>query len=237
MGNRRISPELKECALNLWAKGWELKDITDTLLVSQASLYRWRAIFEEHNSVTKAPCAPLGPARTRLTRVVLTASHSVYTQAANPELYLDELVLWLALRHDISISVPALQQHLTEAGLTREILLNIALERDEVLLQQWRDMLAGDDFLADGSQFICVDETSKNEHMYARHHGRAYSGDQTELRDVFLHGDRYSLVAALSVDGYIAADVSGSKLDSNEFLEFVQEHVVRLIFPCAKCHP
>lgn len=75
MGNRRISLELKECSLNLWDKGWELKDIADTLLVSQASLYRWRTIFEDHNSVTKAPCTPLGPATTRLTRAMLTASH------------------------------------------------------------------------------------------------------------------------------------------------------------------
>jgi len=202
MGNRRISPELKECALNLWAKGWELNDITDTLLASQASLYRWRAIFEDHNSVTKAPCAPLGPAGTRLTRAVLTAPHTVYTQAANPDLYLDELVLWLALHYDIVISVPALQQHLTEACLTREILLNIALERDEVLLQQWRDTLAGDDFLADGSQFICVDETSKFENAYGKRYGPTHSGDQaTELKDFFVRGDMYTLVVALSVDG------------------------------------
>jgi hypothetical protein len=231
MGNRRISPELKECALNLWAKGWELKDITDTLLVSQASLYRWRAIFEDRTSVIKTPCAPLGLTRTRLTRAVLTAPRTVYTQAANPELYLDELVLWLSLRYDIAIAVPDLQQHLTKDGLTREILLNIALERDEVLLQQWRDTLAGDDFVTDGSQFICVDETSKHKHAYGKHHGPTYSGDQTELRDVFVRGDMYTLVGALSVDGWIAADVSGSKFDSNEFLEFVQEHVVRLMFP------
>jgi len=38
MGNRRISSDLKECALNLWDKGWELEDITDALLVSQASM-------------------------------------------------------------------------------------------------------------------------------------------------------------------------------------------------------
>ena len=137
MGNRRISAELKECALNLWAKGWELKDITDTLIVSQASsLYRWRAIFEEHKSVTKLPSTPLRYARNRLIRAVLTASRTVYTSTADPDLYLDELVLWLALRHDIAISVPALQEILTEAGLTREILLSIALERDEVLSQQ-----------------------------------------------------------------------------------------------------
>ena len=179
----------------------------------------------------KAPCAPLGSARTRLTRAVLTAPRTVYTQAANPDLYLDELVLWLALRYDIAISVPDIQQHLIEDGLTREILLNIALGRDEVLLQQWRDMLAGDDFVADGSQFICVDETSKYEHAYGKRYGPAYSGDQTELKDVLVRGDIYTLVAALSVDGWIAADVSGSKFDSNEFLEFIQEHVVCLMFP------
>lgn len=79
--------------------------------------------------------------------LVLTASHTVYAQAANPDLYLDELVFWLAFRYDIAISVPALQQHLIEAGLIREIFFKIALERDEVLVQQWRDALAGDDFL------------------------------------------------------------------------------------------
>jgi transposase-like protein len=57
MGNRRISSDLKECALTLWDKGWELEDIADALLVSQASLYRQRAIFEEHGSVNKPPSA------------------------------------------------------------------------------------------------------------------------------------------------------------------------------------
>ena len=101
-------------------------------------------------------------------------------------------MLWLSLRYDIAISVPALQINLIEAGLTREILLNIAHERDEVLLQQWRDALAGDDFLADGSQFICVDESSRHEHAYGKRCGLTYSGDQTELKDVFVCGDIYT---------------------------------------------
>ena len=46
-----------------------------------------------------------------------------------------------------------------------------------------------------------------------------------------LYAETCTLVAALSVDGWIAADISDSKFNSNEFLEFVQEHVVRLIFP------
>jgi hypothetical protein len=227
MGNRKISSDLKECALNLWDKGWALQDISNALLVSQASLYRWRAIFEEHGSVNKPRSSLLGPARI-ISRAVLTAVHILYT--TDSDLYLDELVLWLAIHYNIAISVPALQQNLTKAGLTRKILHKIALERDEVLRQQWRDMQESDDFVADGSQFICLDETSKNEHTYARRYGRAYSGECAELKDVFVRGDRYSLVAALTIDGYIAADAVPGSFDSIDFLEFVQEQVVCPLF-------
>ena len=83
----------------------------------------------------------------------LTASHTVYTQTADPDLYLHELALGLALNYNIAISVPTFQQILTEAGLTREILLTITFEREE------------------------VDETGQNEHMYARHYGPTHYGD------------------------------------------------------------
>jgi len=49
-----------------------------------------------------------------------------------------------------------------------------------------RDMQASKDFLPDGSQFVCLSETSKNELTYARKYGRAYSGDRAELRDVVI---------------------------------------------------
>jgi len=47
-------------------------------------------------------------------------------------------------------------------------------------------MLTSNDFLPDGSQFICLDETSKNELTYARKYGCAYSGERAELTDVFV---------------------------------------------------
>ena len=87
-------------------------------------------------------------------------------------------------------------------------------------------MQGSEDFLQDGLQFVCVDETSKNEQTFAWKYGRAYSGECTELKDVFVQGDRYSLVAALTVDGYIASDVVLGSFDSMDFLEFIQEKVV-----------
>ena len=87
-------------------------------------------------------------------------------------------------------------------------------------------MLVGDDFFGDVLQFICIDETSKNECTYAWQYGWAFSGEQAELKDVFVHGGQYSLVAVLSVEGYIAVEVVPGSFDSIDFLEFIQEQVV-----------
>jgi len=223
MGNRRISRDLKECALRLYDSGWDLQDIKDTLLVSISSLYQWIENFETHGSVIRPASAPKGPNRI-LTQAVLNAVRTLYETES--DLYLDELVIWLAVEHDIAISVSALHLALKNAGLTRKLLHKIAIERDEELRAQWRDMQAGDDFLHDGSQFVCVDETSKNELTYARKYGRAYSGERAELKDVFVCGDRYSMVAALTVDGYIASHIVPGSFDSIDFIDFIQEQVV-----------
>lgn len=139
-------------------------------------------------------------------------------------MYLDKLVLWLAIEHDISISVSALHATLWKIGLTRKLLHKIAIECDEQLREQWKAMIASDTFLPDGSQFIFLDETSKNEHTLAQRYGR-----------VFVQGDRYSLLAALSTKGYIGTTVVPGSFDSMDFLEFVQEQVVRLSIILLHC--
>ncbi|OJA14827.1 hypothetical protein AZE42_13795 [Rhizopogon vesiculosus] len=47
MGNRKISSDLKECALRLWNTGWDIEDIQNALGVSRASIYRWETVFAE----------------------------------------------------------------------------------------------------------------------------------------------------------------------------------------------
>ncbi|TFK63035.1 hypothetical protein BDN72DRAFT_737107, partial [Pluteus cervinus] len=115
MVNRHISPDLKECALNLWAKGWDLDDVCDIFSVSKASLYRWRELFDEFGSVTRPP-SPLRGRPRILIRATLDAIHELYR--SSPDLYLDEVVLWLAVHHDIVISLATLQRNLEDVGLT-----------------------------------------------------------------------------------------------------------------------
>jgi hypothetical protein len=181
------------------------------------------SIFDEHGSVNRPLFSPSGRSRT-ITLTVLKAIHTLYE--SEPDLYLDELVLWLGINHDIAISTLALHQNLKQAGLTRKLLHKIALERDQEIWQQWKEMQQGGDFLQDGSQIVCLDKTSKNELTWARCYGRAACGERAELTDVFIRGDWYSLLAALTIDGYIATEVVPGSFDSISFYEFVQEKVV-----------
>jgi transposase len=226
MVNCRISSDLKECALQLWEVGWEEINIIQGLSVSRASLYRWRDIFDEIGSVTRPPSPLRG--RTRIiSRAVLTAVYDIYK--GEPDTYLDELQWWLAVNHDIAISLSALQKNLQDAGLTRKLLQKIAKERDEQLRQEYWDVVNGE-LLGDSDLLVFADETSKNELTLARRFGQALAGERAAFADdVFVRGQRFSLVAAMSKQGYIATKVMPGSFDSFDFFDFISENVVSLV--------
>ncbi|KAJ7153041.1 hypothetical protein C8R43DRAFT_826562, partial [Mycena crocata] len=195
---RRISPDLKECALRLWELGWEPLEITQILCVSRSSLYRWQKIFDEFGTPTN-PHARVGGRPSIITRAVLTAIHDVYKGA--PDLYLQELQFWLAIHHNIAISISALQKTLEQAGLNRKLLQKIASERD---LQK---------------------------HTTGRAYGRAIVGERAVIESDFVRGPRYSVGAAMTTDGYIAVKVVEGSFDSLSFFDFTAESVIPQMNP------
>ena len=87
-----------------WKRGQQL--IYDALGISQVSLYRWRELFDTLGSVDRPPSPLLG--RTRIiTHAILDAVQAIYKD--EPNTYYDKIQSWLAFRHDISISLSALQ--------------------------------------------------------------------------------------------------------------------------------
>ncbi|KAJ7128455.1 hypothetical protein C8R44DRAFT_562073, partial [Mycena epipterygia] len=106
MGYRKISADLKDAALRLWDLGWEQSDIMQALVVSRSSLYRWKKLFEEIGSTTRT-ASPLRGRPRVITQVVLSACYDIYQK--EPDVYLQEC-WWLAIHHDIVISISALQR-------------------------------------------------------------------------------------------------------------------------------
>jgi hypothetical protein len=66
----------------------------------------------------------------------------------------------------------------------------------------------------------------KNKLTLARRYGMAMIGQMAPFTDVFVHGQWYSLVAAMSKRGYIASKVVPGSFDSLDFFEFISEDVV-----------
>ncbi|KJA25913.1 hypothetical protein HYPSUDRAFT_133934 [Hypholoma sublateritium FD-334 SS-4] len=194
MVNRRISPDLKVTALRLWELGWDVELITESLSISRASIYRWRQIFEETQSVNRPPSAPMGRPRA-IIRAVMTAIVEVYNNKADA--YLDELVWWLAVHHDLPISRSALQKNLVSVGLTHKLLHKIARERDEEVRAEFRAVI--------------------HEHS---------NGEHADFVDNFVRGERYSMVAAITVEGYVSTRVIPGSFNAAEFYDYVVEQIL-----------
>ncbi|KAK0235518.1 hypothetical protein EDD85DRAFT_773604, partial [Armillaria nabsnona] len=59
------------------------------------------------------------------------------------------------------------------------------------------------------------------------HYGRSPVGTNADLSDVFVRGECYSLIAALTTEGYIATRVEMGSFDSFGFFDFIVDDVVR----------
>jgi transposase len=216
---RKISPDIKERALWLWDNGYVKEDICTILGVSVSSLNRWRDNLENYNSVVPPP----NPRQGRLRILKPDMTHDLYTLLEEaPELYLDEIQEWLAAAHNIGISVSALHENLVDAGITYKLLRKAAAERDEDARQHFRDH-AKNHWTA--NQLVFVDESSKDERTIYRHYGRSVEGERAHLVAPFRRGERYSIVAALGLDGYITQRIVRGSVDGAEFFDFIVEVV------------
>lgn len=202
--------------------GWSCSDICSALLISHTSLYRWAKIFDELGTVTP-PVPPLHEQPQTIGLAALTAVKELYQQ--HPDTYLDELQWFLAVHHDIIISIAALQDNLERAGLSQNILHKIASEGDEEMRAQFLHSIRND-FSGTGDEFVTVDELSKNKHDVAWHYGCAPLGHSADFTDPFTQGEHFSLVAAMSKRGYIATHVIPGSLDSFAFFDFIVEDVI-----------
>ncbi|KAK0235517.1 hypothetical protein EDD85DRAFT_773329 [Armillaria nabsnona] len=165
MGNRKISSDLKDIAIELWHHSWDRSDICNLLHHSQSSLYCWLATYELFGSTENQP-APLRGHPRVIGLAALEAIHQVY--ARNLATYLNELQWYLAIHHDLPVSISALQDNLQKAGLTWKVLHKIAAEADENRKMLFRAGIKNPaHFTGTGVEFVAIDESSKDERTWA----------------------------------------------------------------------
>lgn len=229
MVNRKISPDMKQRALQLIDEGWELAKLADVFGVSSKSIERWDHNYKTHGCVDP-PSGLRGRPRILTTQAINDLQELI---RETPLLFLDEIGEWLALYHDISISTTALHYNLRELGLTYKLLRKAAAERDDIARSEW---LLEITTLYTADQLVVLDETSKDNRTICRRYGRAPRGEDPVVEVPLERGVRYSILPALTIEGYLAVRVVEGSIDGAEFYDFVVNDVVSLTIAFCQCH-
>lgn len=218
---RQISVDMKQRALQLIGEGWEMEEVADVLGVSSKSIERWA---DNYNVLGQVNRLSVLRGRPRLLNADAVADlHQLILET--PSLFLDEISEWLALYHDQPISTTALHDNLRELGLTYKIIRKAAAERDEVARAEWLTHITS---TYTARQMVVLDESSKDGRTILRKYGRAPCGEDPFTELSLDRGIRYSILPALTVDGYIAVRVVEGSIDGAEFYDFVVNDVVSL---------
>ncbi|KZP21878.1 hypothetical protein FIBSPDRAFT_687136, partial [Athelia psychrophila] len=100
---------------------------------------------------------------------------------------------------EMHIGRSALDNLIRDAGISLKLARKCASERDEVARED------------------------KDDRTIFRRYARAPKGQRATIDADFVRGDRYSIVAAISVDGYVGTRIVSGSLDSAEFFDFIVE--------------
>ena len=103
------------------------------------------------------------------------------------------------------------------------MLQKAVIERDEFCCDEFRNWVSAN---LVASMIVTADELSKDDHTIFRRWGRSAHGDRAIVESNFVRGERYSIVAAISINGYEAVWVVDGSVDSAEFFDFIVEDVV-----------
>jgi len=141
--------------------------------------------------------------------------------------YLDELVYEVEQRIGKLVSVPTLWRSLQYCGITRKKIQKAAIERSEALRGFYLYNI-GINYTSE--QLIFVDETSKDERTLTRLYGYSPINTRAKKSVVFVRGKRYTILPALSLEGFIAVDVIEGSCDKERFQTFILTQVVIRIY-------
>lgn len=223
MPYQKISSDRKQRALFLLLEeDWDKSAVADAMGVSEKSIDCWEELYRTEGCVTR-PSFTRGRPRL-LTTQMADELHELISES--PSLILEEIAEWLALYHDRPISITALHDNLQDLGFSYKKLKRVAAERNDELRSDWLHNITAN-YTAE--QLVFLDESSKDDRVVLRRYGRAPSGRDPVNRTSLSKGVRYSVLPALSLQGYLAVRVVEGSIDSAEFFDFVLNDVVSVL--------
>lgn len=217
---RKIDKQLKERALWLLERGFRAEQVQIIQGVSESSLKRWQRNLDTYGNVLP----PQNPLQSRPR--ILTADQTdelLELLTDSPCLYLDEIQDFMAFTHDIALSQSRYDSLLRDCGISYKQLRKTPIERDPIQRAEFHEWCT---LNVTARMLITTDESSKDDRIIYRRYGRAPRGVRAEMIQKYERGQRYSILPAMTIEGYIAVRVVEDSVDGFEFMDFIANEVV-----------
>ncbi|KAF5389058.1 hypothetical protein D9757_004923 [Collybiopsis confluens] len=201
MGNRRISRDLKLCAIQLYKRGLlDLNDILDCVGFSERTFYRVLEFWRETGDVVPHHYGLCGRKRLLMHDDI---EYLVHLVRHRPDYFLDKLTSLMQDNRFIAVHLSTICRELTRQGISLKKLRRIARERSP----QKRAGFIAEIGEYSPEQLGFIDETSKDNRTVGRSRGRAKKGRRATRRQPFVRGKRLTATGLLTLDGMVATTV------------------------------
>jgi transposase len=140
----------------------------------------------------------------------------------DPTAYLDEMQQFLYDEYELETSIATISRILKDAKWSRKSVQARAAERSEPLRRAWQ----GIQKQYDSDQLIFLDESASNERTGDRKYGWSPLGLICECTRPRKRSERWSILLALTQEGYLDWIIFQGSITTELFLEFVQERVL-----------
>lgn len=220
-GRPHLSQQLRERIVH-WATVEQLSaiDIAELAGCSERTVYRVLQQVDESGDI--APNQPTGRPRSLDAEDLAFLSSCVDN---HPAIYLDELQEQLLEARQVNVSIATLSRALRRLAFSHKSISRSAVERDEQLRATWKGAYAD----ISKEQFVWLDESSVDDRTNQRTEGWSRLGQACVRRQVFLRGQRYSVLPALTVDGIVALDIFEGSVTKERFISFLENQVVSIL--------
>jgi transposase len=227
MPGYRLQPVTLQSVLDHIAAGENNSEISRAVKVSRSCIAKLRLSMEYWGTPYPPRCVRLG--RPRLLREAQRARFEEYLKG-RPSAYLEEMKDFFYDEFDLEVSLTTIWRELERLNYSRKIASKRAKEQSEPLRRVYLARMA-EHYTAD--QIVALDESACNERTGDRKYGWSPRSNPVQLTYSFKRSERWSLLPALTINGYLSYMIFQGAITSELMEEFLEYQVL----PFCNPHP
>ena len=212
------------------ALGVSCSEIAINLNIDISTVKRVLHIFATTGDVCKRPY----PSERAYKKINEPVQHFIlYLVLGRPGIYLREIVSEVSTVLGLDITEGAVCKFLKKVGFTHHKLATYALQRDDVL----REQFVSDVSVYPRETLLFVDETGTNGKDAVRKYGYSLRGKSLKAQNLLVRGEHISCIVAMSVAGIVAIKIARGSVDGDAFYNFVCTSLLTRLMPFDCANP